>query len=389
MQPRTLSLSRKDFFADMPTETVEAVDRVVHFLREHYYVRPYIVGGAVRDSLLGRSSSDIDIECYGITPERFEEAMGELGAEGVGKSFFVYKYGPLDIALPRTEKKVGVGHRGFSVALAREEREASRRRDFTVNALMYDPRRELILDYWGGLEDPKRKILRVVDPVSFVEDSLRGLRAMQFAARFGVRVEEESCRLCRGIELEDLPKERLFLEFDKMFRGDYPHYGLYYLFTLGIAEKILGLRPLEHREFILLARELLRGREYFLVPLYPYYFPYILASFLGVDRHYFLERIGAPGTYLKKVADSPLLPATVDCAFVARTARKEGIEHYVGNYRPEVANLAKQLGVWKQPFAIDVKPVELMAQGYEGRALGEELERRREEKIRRLDEDCG
>ncbi len=78
------------------------------------------------------------------------------------------------------------------------------------------------------------RVLRVVDENAFVEDSLRVLRAMQLASRFGFKVERKSCGLCQGISLNDLPKERLFMEFEKMFRGTYLHYGLYYLFALGI-----------------------------------------------------------------------------------------------------------------------------------------------------------
>ena len=385
LQTKALPLS--DFFSNVPRDTIADIETVTQFLEKNHHVKSYIVGGAVRDTLLGRKSTDFDIECYGISPENFDIAMQELGARGVGKSFFVYKYHNLDIALPRIERKTGFGHRGFSVSLATGEREASRRRDFTVNALMYDMARGEILDFWGGLPDLERKLLRVVDPDSFMEDSLRVLRAMQFSARFGFRVEEESCRLCRDMALDDLPKERIFIEFEKMFRGGSLHYGLYYLFALGIADKLWDMK-IDRGSFIVLGKMLMRCQRYFVEALRPYYFLYIAAPCLGMERKRILDRMGAPGIYYKKIADTPALPAEIDCAFVARTAKKEGIEAFTGNYHPDIRRLAQKLGVWDKPFDPGIKPALLMAEGFEGRALGEELERRREKRIESLNETC-
>ena len=347
----------------------------------------YIVGGAVRDHLLGRECRDYDIECYGISPDVFEAAMERLGAEGVGRSFFVYKYHQLDIALPRMEKKVGRGHRGFDVTLATEEREASKRRDFTINALMYDIDGEEILDYWHGLTDLDQKVLRVIDKVSFAEDSLRVLRAMQFAARFGFRVESESCRVCRQIPLNDLPKERIFLEFEKMFKGTFPAYGLYYFLALGIAEKLFSIE-MDYQSFISLSRQFLQSKKNFLEKLQPYYFLYIAAPYFDKERREILDKLGAPRIYYKKIADAPLLPEIIDCAFIARTAHREGIAAFVGNYHPRVKLLAQKLDVWGRPFDSGVVPAVLIAEGFKGKELGDELARRRDEKIRGLDEDC-
>jgi len=375
------------FFKTTPPEIYKDITYVVNFLTINYGAKCYIVGGAVRDHLLGQQCQDYDLECYNIAPEVFDKAMEDLGAEGVGKSFFVYKYHHLDIALPRKEIKTGIGHKGFEVSLVREEREASRRRDFTVNALMYDLEQEQIVDYWQGLRDLEERVLRVVDPLSFVEDSLRVLRAMQFAARFAFKVEEESCKLCQQISLDDLPKERIFAEFQKMFKGDYLHYGLYYLFALGIARQLFSIE-LDRRNFIILSRRLHRYQRFFLEELKPYYFLYIAAPFFGKEIGAILERIGAPGIYHKKVANAPALPQSIDCAFVARAAEKKGIVEFVGNYHPRVRVLAQRLGVWKRSFQPEVTPVQLMTEGFEEKALGDEIARRREEQIRRLDEDC-
>jgi len=316
--------------------------------------------------------------------------MEYLGAQGVGKSFFVYKYRHLDICLPRTEQKIGKGHKGFKVDLAKDEKEASMRRDFTVNALMYDIQNEQIIDFWQGLEDLERKMLRVVDEHAFVEDSLRVLRAMQLATRFGFKVEKKSCELCQGIALNDLPKERLFMEFEKMFRGTYLHYGLYYLFTLGIFEKLFHVEKsfstcMQKKTFIALGRKLQRSQQHFVEKLRPYYYLFICRPYLQTDMVEVLERLGAPKRYAKKII-APPLPKNVTESFIANLSLKEGIETYAGNYDAEVIAMAKKLDVWDKPFDRGVTALELLAEGFYGEALGLELDRRTQEKIKSLKE---
>ncbi len=374
--------SFSNFFSQTNYDTLQNIKTVTEYLTQKYHAKCYIVGGAVRDRILGDTCKDYDIECFGITIEDFESAMGHLGAQGVGKSFFVYKYHDLDISLPRTERKVSKGHRGFEVSLATEEKEASRRRDFTINALMYDIQNECILDFWDGLKDLEDKRVRVVDKRSFVEDSLRVLRAMQFAARFGFKVDEESCRLCQSISLDDLPKERLFKEFEKMFMGRYLHYGLYYLFALGIGKRLFD-EDMERRTFIALSRRLQKGQKNFVEKLRPYYFLFICKAYFSLDITELLERLGAPTTYYKKVAVPPS-PTEVTISFIAHLSLKEGLIEYVGNYDNDVRAMAKKLDVWEKPFDRGVTPTELIEEGFSGKALGDELERRTEEKIKRI-----
>ncbi len=373
-----------NFFSQTDSHTLQNIKTVTEYLRQHYHAKCYIVGGAVRDRILGKVCKDYDIECFGISIDDFEKAMEHLGAQGVGKSFFVYKYHDLDISLPRTEQKVSKGHRGFEVSLATEEKEASRRRDFTINALMYDIQNERILDFWDGLKDMEDKIVRVVDERSFVEDSLRVLRAMQFAARFGFKVDEVSCRLCQSISLDDLPKERLFKEFEKMFIGRYLHYGLYYLLALGIGQQLFDVQ-IEKNTFIRLSRVLQKSQKYFVEELRPYYFLFICKEHFPIDIKELLDRLRAPKSYYKKVAESPA-PNNVTISFIAHLSLKEGIVEYVGNYHRDVIAVANKLDVWEKPFDRGVTPTELMAEGFSGKALGDELERRTEEKIMSLKE---
>ena len=378
-----------NFFSQTDSSILQDIQTVTDYLSQNYHAKCYVVGGAVRDRILGRECKDYDIECFGIGVEDFEKAMEYLGAQGVGKSFFVYKYHDLDISLPRTEEKVSPGHRGFEVHLAREEKEASKRRDFTINALMYDIQNEQILDFWNGLEDLEHKVLRVVDEKSFVEDSLRVLRAMQFAARFGFKVEEKSCLLCQSISLDDLPKERLFSEFEKMFMGRHLHYGLYYLFVLGIAEKLFAGKPfndkMEKKTFISLGRQLQKNQKNFVEKLRSYYFLFICKAYFQIDIKELLERLGTPNNYAKKVETAPI-PGNVTESFIANLSLKEGIVEYVGNYHPAVRAMAKKLDVWDRPFDRGVTPAQLMAEGFSGKALGDELERRTQNKINELKE---
>ena len=138
--------------------------------------------------------------------------------EPVGQSFPVYKVGAIDVALPRRESKTGRGHKGFTVTGDPDMpfEEAARRRDFTINAIGWDPLTNEYLDPHGGCADLDRRVLRVVDPATFGDDSLRVLRALQFAARFDLTLDPATFELCRTIPLDDLPAERIWGEFEKL-----------------------------------------------------------------------------------------------------------------------------------------------------------------------------
>jgi hypothetical protein len=117
--------------------------------------------------------------------------------------------------------------------------EAARRRDFTINAVMYDPLADEYLDPYDGRGDIERRLIRAVDPRTFVEDSLRVLRAMQFAARFEYEIDEATIELCRAIDLSDLPSERVWAEVEKwLLQSRRPSIGLWAAWRLGITEKL-------------------------------------------------------------------------------------------------------------------------------------------------------
>ncbi|HKG15494.1 MAG TPA: HD domain-containing protein [Pyrinomonadaceae bacterium] len=205
--------------------------------------RALMVGGCVRDRLMGRGAKDWDVEVYGVEPERLRELLDRLGRVNiVGEAFTVYKLGrDLDVSIPRRERKTGRGHRAFyiegdpSMSVA----DAARRRDFTVNAILEDPLDGELLDPFGGRADIESKLLRAVSPETFVEDSLRVLRAAQFAARFRFDVEPSTLELCRSIDLTDLPAERVWGELEKiLLAAREPSIGLRWLDTLGVTRQL-------------------------------------------------------------------------------------------------------------------------------------------------------
>jgi tRNA nucleotidyltransferase (CCA-adding enzyme) len=142
--------------------------------------RAVIVGGWTRDRLLNRECKDIDLEVFGLPADRLRPVLAGFGnVEFVGESFQVFKVAGIDVSLPRRESKSGRGHRGFDVAGDPDMSvaDAARRRDFTINAISWDPLSGEYLDPFHGREDLERRVLRVVDPERFGDDSLRVLRA--------------------------------------------------------------------------------------------------------------------------------------------------------------------------------------------------------------------
>ena len=212
--------------------------RVVAELVRRAGGRALLVGGCVRDELLGTDPKDFDLECFGMVPDRLQAALGErFELDLVGASFGIIKLKHLeiDVALPRRETKLGLGHRAFGMECDPELtiEEASARRDFTVNAIYREPLTGEILDPWNGRADLEKRILRHVSP-HFSEDPLRVLRGMQFVARFDLDPAPETIGICRQMTSEGLPPERLFGEWEKLLvKGVKISKGLNFLRTTG------------------------------------------------------------------------------------------------------------------------------------------------------------
>lgn len=224
------------------SKTLKQIDSLAHKIKRNGG-RAMLVGGCVRDELMGIEPKDFDLEIYGIEPKKLKEILESFGrVDAVGEAFTVYKIGQdIDVALPRRERKVGRGHKGFEVEGDPEMsfEEAAKRRDFTINAIMKDALTGEIVDCYNGQKDIENQIIRVVSPDTFVEDSLRVLRAAQFAARFEFDIDDETIQLCRSIDLTDLPSERIWGEFEKLLlKAQKPSIGLKWLYELGVVEQL-------------------------------------------------------------------------------------------------------------------------------------------------------
>lgn len=200
--------------------------------------KSYLVGGCVRDALLGITPKDYDVEVHGVTPTELEALLSAQGltAAQVGKAFGVYKLdNNIDLSLPRRERKVGEHHTAFEVEVDPHMglHAAAARRDFTINAIYYDINTQEVHDPFNGIQDLRSRILRHVSS-RFVEDPLRVLRAMQLAARFELDVHEDTINLCSKLELQGIPKERQYEEWRKLIlKGKNPAKGLRFLHACG------------------------------------------------------------------------------------------------------------------------------------------------------------
>ena len=182
--------------------------------------RAYFVGGIVRDEVMGRPIKDVDIEVHGISETILETVLKEIGKPiRFGSAFGVYSLAGhnIDIALPRSERKSGAGHRDFDIRIDPfiGIKEAARRRDFTMNALLKDILTGEIADPYGGTEDIENRIIRHIDDKKFGEDPLRALRAAQFRSRFGFQVAPSTISICSALDLRYLSAERVEMEMKK------------------------------------------------------------------------------------------------------------------------------------------------------------------------------
>lgn len=205
--------------------------------------RAMLNGGCVRDELMGVEPKDWDVEVYGVDPDKLLEIVGRFAeVNAVGEAFTVYKVGrDLDVSIPRRERKVSNGHRGFAIEgdpnMSFED--ACRRRDFTVNAILKDALTGEIIDPFDGRADIERQLLRMVSAETFAEDSLRVLRACQFAARLEFDIDGQTVEACKQIDVTDLPKERIWGELEKLLlKSQRPSIGLKWLYNLRVVEQL-------------------------------------------------------------------------------------------------------------------------------------------------------
>ncbi len=229
-------------------EMLMNVEKIVDLI-ESEGGKVYVVGGYARDEALKRfgynlQSKDVDLEVYGMSFDRIKELLsdGFWDIDLVGESFQVLKVdNSIDISIPRKDSKKGEGHSDFIVGGDPEMsiEDATKRRDFTINALLYDLRTGKIIDPYSGLKDLQRKVIRHVDDETFGDDPLRVLRAMQFAGRFGFDIDEKTTEIAKNLSLAEISKERFFEEWVKLLmKSSMPSMGLEAGKKMGVLEKI-------------------------------------------------------------------------------------------------------------------------------------------------------
>ena len=282
-----------------------------------YHIQPVIVGGYIRDALAGIPSNDIDIELYGIDSlQKVEKILQEFGKiNSVGKSFGVckllYKNLDLDFSLPRKDNKIASGHQGFQITIDTHLnfKTAASRRDFTINAIGYDVKNRKILDPYNGRKDLDKKILKAVDNEKFQEDPLRVLRAIVFATRFTMTLEDSLLFTCKEMIrkklLEELPKERIFQELKKLLiKSKNPSKGFYLLKELGGFSFFKEFNNLDNNEYrdILNALDRLKKlditdeKEFILLA-----FAVITSKFSNKLTENFLHRISNEKKFIEKI----------------------------------------------------------------------------------------
>lgn len=206
--------------------------------------RVYYVGGYVRDKLLNKDNKDIDVEVYGLSILELKSILEQYGEVlSVGESFgiLMVKGFDIDFSLPRTESKTGLKHTDFEVNVDANlsVKEATKRRDFTINSILQDVITLEYIDYYNGIEDIKSGIIRYINKDTFIEDELRVFRACQFASRFNFKIDDSIKDVIQGFDYQSLSKERIYEELNKaLLKSDKPSIAFNYLLELGVIKKL-------------------------------------------------------------------------------------------------------------------------------------------------------
>ena len=211
----------------------------------------YVIGGTTRDLFrfgILNPTNDVDLEAHEIPPARLREVLSQVGAsrelyvQAVGEAFMVYKLGHVDVSIPRADSRPTLVDTGRHPIVTGDPymgiMEATRRRDFTVNGISWDPITDIVHDPFGGINDLQEGLLKVIDPARFPDDPLRVMRAMRLSAQTAFLPTEETREICRFVDLTTLPAERLQQEFIKMLLAPGVQLGLMEAASLGIIHQL-------------------------------------------------------------------------------------------------------------------------------------------------------
>lgn len=355
------------------TNLKNKLEFIASFLKPHTR-RAYLVGGSVRDTLLGREVADFDIEIYDISPEKFDLLMQKLGANGFGKTFFVYKYENFDLSLARLENKTGSKHRDFAVCVCDNEKDGAKRRDFTINSMMINIFNDEFLDFYGGLSDLKARILRHIDDESFSEDPLRVLRAVHFVARFGLKIAPQSLKFMQTMDISALSSDRINNELYKFFKAADLKRGFMALCELNLEKRVFGFDSVLNKrrgDFLKIlenARKFVSSEGLFL---------YLYLNFFGIDKKDFFKK-----TQLKKellnAAKQDFCEGSLNALNLAKIATKMPLKKWLGLWDENRVNLAKKLGIYEEKLKPKFNLNALQKSGLKGENLGHEIEKQKE-----------
>ncbi|WP_279176663.1 CCA tRNA nucleotidyltransferase [Campylobacter insulaenigrae] len=337
--------------------------------------RAYFVGGCVRNTFLNLPCNDYDIEIYDIQPKIFDELMKKLGADGVGKSFFVYKYKKFDLALARYENKISCGHKGFEVSICNDEQDGAKRRDFTINALMVNIFDYSFYDFFGGVEDLKLKQIRHINDQSFKEDSLRILRAIAFACRFDFVITDETLALMKTMDINDLSRERINNELYKIFKTSKLDKAYKYFKQLKLENSIFyhSTNNIEFDNLLKSSQKFIKHDGLFL---------YLYLNFFQIKKKEFFVKTKIK-KYFLKYSDQRFILGSVSDFDLAKISLDLKLCEWLGLWNQDRVEQAKKINLFERKFQSQITAKDLLDQGYNGKELGIELYKIKIEEIKK------
>jgi len=219
----------------------------------------YVVGGSVRDAFIGKPIKDVDMVVDGLSITGIQNILRLYGKmKLVGESFKVIKFIPkghigedYDIAVPRIDKKIGKGHKGFEIVTDGVDIHGDlKRRDFTINSMAADIMSRKLLDPFNGQQDIKNKLIRATDKTAFIEDPLRILRGIQFASRFGFNIEPDTLKMMKNNAdlIKEITGERILEEFEKVIEKGNTQIALQLLHKTDVDKALFDKKMLQYDE---------------------------------------------------------------------------------------------------------------------------------------------
>jgi len=221
----------------------------------------YVVGGSVRDGFIGKPIKDVDIIVDGLSFSGIQKVLNPYGKQNlVGDSFSVIKFKPhgyegedFDIAVPREDRKIGKGHKGFEIVTDGVDVHGDlKRRDFTINSMAVNIMDGKLLDPFNGQKDLKDRKIKATDPKAFIEDPLRILRGIQFASRFGFDIDKKTMKMMKDNAhlIKEITGERIREEFEKIVLKGSTQRGLDLLHETDVDKALFDKKMLKYdKEF--------------------------------------------------------------------------------------------------------------------------------------------